>query len=109
MFEMCNDLTLGCSAGDVGPFYEDVTVVTYAWRVYTLLCFFVHCSGYQSPGKHFSTGCEGKPVTISRAGVYELKKPGPSYISARRFFMELAQKGVDIGQSGLRALETMAT
>ena len=53
-----------------------------------------------SRSPRFGVWLEGKPVTIIRDGIYELRSLDSMNISADEFFMELRQQGVEhLGES----------
>lgn len=106
LFELVMILTLGSAAGDVS-FYEDVPLLPIAMVFITLLLLYRLTVLGTSHSTRFSNWLEGKPVTIIKDGMYEIKSLDHLNISADEFFMELRQQGVEhLGQVRLGILET---
>ncbi|HCA63299.1 MAG TPA: DUF421 domain-containing protein, partial [Pseudomonas sp.] len=98
-------LTLGSAAGDVS-FYDDVPLLPVAAVFATLLALYRLTVFLMSRSPRFGVWLEGKPVTIIRDGIYELRSLDSMNISADEFFMELRQQGVEhLGQVRLGILE----
>ncbi len=105
VFELVIILTLGSAAGDVS-FYEDVPLLPVAAVFATLLALYRLTVFFMNRSTRFGTWLEGKPVTIIRDGIYELRSLDSLNISADEFFMELRQQGVEhLGQVRLGILE----
>ncbi|MBE7374736.1 DUF421 domain-containing protein [Pseudomonas lopnurensis] len=105
VFELVIILTLGSAAGDVS-FYEDVPLLPVAVVFATLLALYRLTVFFMNRSTRFGAWLEGKPVTIIRDGIYELRSLDSLNISADEFFMELRQQGVEhLGQVRLGILE----
>ncbi len=105
VFELVIILTLGSAAGDVS-FYDDVPLLPVAAVFATLLALYRLTVFLMSLSPRFGVWLEGKPVTIIRDGIYELRSLDSMNISADEFFMELRQQGVEhLGQVRLGILE----
>lgn len=106
VFELVIILTLGSAAGDVS-FYEDVPLLPVAAVFITLLCLYRLTVALMTRSPRFGAWLEGKPLTIIRDGIYDLRNLDSHQISADEFFMELRQQGVEhLGQVRLAILET---
>jgi uncharacterized membrane protein YcaP (DUF421 family) len=105
VFELVIILTLGSAAGDVS-FYEDLPLLPVAAVFATLLALYRLTVYFMNRSGRFGAWLEGKPVTIIRDGIYELRSLDGLNISADEFFMELRQQGVEhLGQVRLGILE----
>lgn len=105
VFELVIILTLGSAAGDVS-FYEDVPLLPVAAVFVTLLFLYRFTVYLMNRSPRFGVWLEGRPVTIIRDGIYELRSLDSLNISADEFFMELRQQGVEhLGQVRLGILE----
>ncbi len=105
VFELVIILTLGSAAGDVS-FYEDVPLLPVAAVFATLLALYRLTVFFMNRSPRFEAWLEGRPVTIIRDGIYELRSLDSLNISADEFFMELRQQGVEhLGQVRLGILE----
>lgn len=106
VFELVIILTLGSAAGDVS-FYEDVPLLPVAAVFITLLALYRLTVALMTKSHRFGGWVEGRPITIIRDGIYELRSLDQLQISADEFFMELRQQGVEhLGQVRLAILET---
>jgi uncharacterized membrane protein YcaP (DUF421 family) len=106
LFELVVILTLGSAAGDVS-FYEDVPLLPIVTVFITLLFVYRLTLWIMSRNERFSCWMEGKPVTIIKDGLYDLRSLEQMNISSDEFFMELRQQGVEhLGQVRLGILET---
>lgn len=92
VFELVIILTLGSAAGDVS-FYEDVPLLPVAAVFVTLLFLYRFTVYLMNRSPRFGVWLEGRPVTIIRDGIYELRSLDSLNISADEFFMELRQQG----------------
>ena len=99
MFELVIILTLGSAAGDVS-LYDDVPLLPVAAVFATLLALYRLTVFLMSRSPRFGVWLEGKPVTIIRDGIYELRSLDSMNISADEFFMELRTAGRGASRPG---------
>ncbi|OYW90814.1 MAG: hypothetical protein B7Z23_09220 [Pseudomonadales bacterium 32-61-5] len=106
LFELVVILTLGSAAGDVS-FYDDVPLLPILAVFVTLLLLYRLTMLAMAHSTRLTSWMEGKPITIIKDGLYELKSLDRLNISSDEFFMELRQQGVEhLGQVRLGIVET---
>ena len=106
LFELVVILTLGSAAGDVS-FYHDVPLLPVAMVFITLLALYRFTVFAMTRSKRLEAWIDGRPITVIKDGLYELRSLGKLNISANELFMELRQQGGEhLGQIRLAILET---